>query len=100
MGPVVGSANTNLQFPLGEWHTWRDFATGQLGNWACHTMNIIFKGLKFDSLWADGSGAGTSRTIKLEVEFSGVHAATFPKWEIIRYTFPARGDMPPVTVNW
>ena len=29
-----------------------------------------------------------------------MHQATFPKWEIIRYTFPARGDMPPVTVNW
>ncbi len=83
-----------------EWHTWRDFATGQLGNWACHTMNIIFKGLKFDSLWSESSENGTSRTIKLDVELSGVHQATFPKWEIIRYAFPARGDMPAVTVNW
>jgi hypothetical protein len=83
-----------------EWHTWRDFATGQLGNWACHTMNIIFKGLRFDSLWADSAGPEASRTVKLAVELSGVHQATFPKWEIIRYTFPARGAMPPVTVNW
>jgi hypothetical protein len=83
-----------------EWHTWRDFATGQLGNWGCHTMNIIFKGLRLDSLWADSADPGTSRTIKLEVELSGVHQATFPKWEIIHYAIPARGDLPPVTVHW
>ncbi|MBM4027960.1 MAG: Gfo/Idh/MocA family oxidoreductase [Planctomycetes bacterium] len=83
-----------------QWHTWRDFATGQLGNWACHTMNIIFKGLKIDSLWSASGGKEATRTIKLEVELSGVHAATFPKWEILRYTIPARGDMPPVTVHW
>jgi hypothetical protein len=83
-----------------EWHTWRDFATGQLGNWACHTMNIIFKGLKFDLLWGTADAGPQDRTIRLDVELSGVHAATFPKWEIIRYSIPARGDMPPVTLNW
>jgi hypothetical protein len=83
-----------------EWHTWRDFATGQLGNWACHTMNVIFKGLKFDSLWNATEAGPEGRTIRLDVELSGVHEATFPKWEIIRYAIPARGDLPPVVVNW
>ncbi len=83
-----------------EWHTWRDFATGQLGNWACHTMNVFFKGLKFDSLWDDSDASPPDRTIRLDVELSGVHETTFPKWEMVRYTIPARGAMPPVTVNW
>ena len=82
-----------------EWHTWRDFATGQLGNWACHTMNVFFKGLRIDSLWSQADD-GSGRTIELDVELSGVHEATFPKWEIVRYTVPRRGDMPPVTINW
>ncbi len=82
-----------------EWHSWRDFATGELGNWGCHTMNILFKGLKIDSLW-NASNAPAGRTIRLDVELSGVHEATFPKWEIVRYTIPARGEMPAVTVNW
>ena len=82
-----------------QWHTWRDFATGQLGNWGCHTMNVFFKGLRIDSLWNEPSG-GAARTIGLDVELSGRHQATFPKWEILRYSIPARGDMPPVTVNW
>jgi len=83
-----------------EWHSWRDFATGQLGNWACHTMNVIFKGLKVDTLWAADDVAAEKRLIRLDPEQSGVHQATFPKWEIIRYAIPARGDMPAVTVNW
>lgn len=81
------------------WHTWRDFATGQLGNWACHTMNVFFKGLRFDSLWDETAG-GSARTIELDVELAGVHEATFPKWEIVHYRVPPRGDMPPVTAHW
>lgn len=83
-----------------EWHTWRDFATGQLGNWACHTMNVFFKGLNLDSLWTAAAGEAANRTIRVAVELSGVHRASFPKWEIIRYSVPARGAMPAVTVNW
>ena len=83
-----------------EWHTWRDFATGQLGNWACHTMNVFFKGLRFDSLWDEARAEAADHTIHLDVELSGVHTATFPKWEILHYTVPARGTMPPVTVHW
>jgi len=36
----------------------------------------------------------------LKAEVSGIHKETFPRWEIIRYDFPARGDMPPVRINW
>jgi predicted dehydrogenase len=97
LGPAQGRPYNSR---WAEWHTWRDFATGQLGNWGCHTMNIIFKGLRLDSLWNAAKAGATPPTIRLDVELSGVHQATFPKWEIIHYRFPARGDMPPVTVHW
>jgi hypothetical protein len=80
-----------------QWHTWRDFATGQLGNWGCHTMNVFFKGLQLDTLWRDGGG---DRTVRVDVELSGAHRETFPNWEIIHYRFPARGPLPPVAVHW
>lgn len=83
-----------------EWSTWRDFATGQLGNWASHTMNVVFKGYKIDSLWQGGSQGTESRVIRIEPEVSGVHQHTFPQWEILRYRIPARGDLPAITVNW
>jgi len=81
---------------LSGWHGWRDFGTGNLGNWASHTMNLPFKALRLDTLWNPQYQA----TIKLTPEVSGVHKHSLPKWEIIRYDFPARGDMPPVKINW
>lgn len=84
-----------------KWHGWRDFATGQLGNWASHTMNLAFKALRFDTLWQAGAAAGgKGPTVRLEAEVSSVCRDTFPKWEIIRYDLPARGDMPPARLTW
>jgi hypothetical protein len=82
------------------WHGWRDFGTCQLGNWASHTMNLPFKALKLDTLWKADTSISTRRSVQLQAEVSGFHKATFPKWEIIHYDFPARGDMPPVRINW
>jgi predicted dehydrogenase len=83
-----------------EWSTWRDFATGQLGNWASHTMNLVFKGLKIDTLWQSGPPPTEARTIRIEPEVSGVHPHNFPKWEILRYRIPPRGELPAITMNW
>ena len=82
------------------WHGWRDFGTGQLGNWASHTMNLPFKALRLNTLWNRQSGLSAKHLVRLEPEVSGVHKHTFPKWEIIHYDFPARGDIPPVRINW
>ena len=82
------------------WHGWRDFGTGQLGNWASHTMNLPFKALRLDTLWNRQPGSSAKRLVRLEPEVSGLHKHSFPKWEIIRYDFPARGAMPPVRINW
>jgi len=84
-----------------DWHTWRDFATGQLGNWGCHTMNVFFKGLELDALWQSAPVADENdRLVYVEVASSGLHQGTFPKWEILDYRFPARGKLPPVTIHW
>jgi len=86
------------------WHTWRDFATGNLGNWASHTMNVVFKGLKIDTLWLGRAGQNeqvpTKATISVEAQVSGYHELTFPKTEVIRYDIPARSQMDAVRINW
>ena len=82
---------------LAGWHGWRDFGTGNLGNWASHTMNLPFKALRLDTLW---NRQLADRIVKLTPEVSGVHKHTYPKWEIIHYDFPVRGDMPSVRINW
>jgi hypothetical protein len=83
------------------WHGWRDFATGNLGNWASHTMNVVFKGLKIDALWdAERPLPSADRTIRIKPEVSEIVTEAFPRWEIIRYDIPPRGHLPRVQVNW
>ena len=85
---------------LSGWHGWRDFGTGNLGNWASHTMNLPFKALRLDTLWNQQSDSSAKNLLRLDPKVSGVHKHSLPKWEIIRYDFPKRGDMPPVRINW
>jgi len=80
------------------WHQWRYAGTSQLGNWASHTANLAFMALKIDSLWqADPS---TKPRIRLEAEVQEINRVGFPRWEVVRYEVPARGDLPPVTLTW
>ena len=80
------------------WHNWREFGTQQLGNWAIHSANMAFKGLKIDSLWyADPS---TQPRIRVRADVSEIARHAFPKWEKIHYEIPDREGMPPVTIHW
>lgn len=81
------------------WHAWRDFGTGQLGNWAVHTMNLAFMALDLQSLWAGGRAEGADGLV-VEAEVSETNHLAFPRWEIVRYSVPARGELGPVTITW
>jgi hypothetical protein len=89
-----------------KWHAWRDFATGQLGNWSIHSANLAFKSLDIASLWPRSSDANpggrkpVERVVRVKAEASGFHGGTFPKWERVHFNVPARGALPPVEVQW
>ena len=70
------------------WRGWWDFGTGVLGDIGCHQFSPIFRALKL--------GYPTS----VEACSSGVNSETAPLASIVRYEFPARGDMPPVKLTW
>ncbi len=70
------------------WRGWWDFGTGVLGDIGCHQFVSIFRALKL--------GYPTS----VEACTSGVNSETAPLASIVRYEFPARGDMPPVKLTW
>jgi hypothetical protein len=59
-----------------------------LGDWACHTLDAPF--------WALELGSPTSVT----AEVSEVSDEISPEWAEITYSFPARGQRPPVTLKW
>ncbi|MEX0701127.1 MAG: Gfo/Idh/MocA family oxidoreductase [Planctomycetales bacterium] len=72
-----------------KWRGWLDFGTGALGDMACHTMNLPVWALElFDpvSVAAESSGI--------------VENETWPKWSVIKYEFPARGDHPACPMTW
>jgi predicted dehydrogenase len=71
-----------------KWRGWWDFGTGAIGDMACHNCDAAY--------WALQLG----QPISAEAETSGVNAETAPKWSIVRFEFPKRGKLPPVTLTW
>ena len=73
------------------WRGWFDFGCGALGDMACHIMDPAFWGLRLMD----------AKTYSVELIASeGRNPQTFPVYETVKYSFPARGDMPPVNVYW
>ncbi len=80
------------------WRAWWDFGTGSLGDLGCHIMDPMFWALKLEHpVSVEGN---------ISTYWGGFWKYTEPKNEqyprstIVRYKFPARGDMPAVEVNW
>ena len=70
------------------WRGWQDFGTGALGDMACHTANMPFRALKL--------GYPT----EIEATSSVMNKETYPLKSTIRFEFPARDHLPPVTFWW
>jgi predicted dehydrogenase len=78
------------------WRGWFDFGTGSLGDMACHTVNMPFRALKL----------GFPSTI--EARYSKLHTQgrgrdnkeTYPSATELRFEFPEREGLVPVTFNW
>jgi hypothetical protein len=71
-----------------DWRGWWDFGTGALGDMACHIMDMPY--------WALELGAPAT----IEAQSEGATAEAAPLWSTVTYTFPARGERPPVTMHW
>lgn len=83
-----GGGRRNGVYAQFAWRGWLDFGTGALGDMACHTVNWPFRALKL--------GYPT----EVEAESSGMNQEMYPKNSKIRFEFPAREGMPPVTLWW
>jgi hypothetical protein len=71
------------------WRGFFDFGTGQIGNWGIHTMGPVNLALQL----------GAPVSVEL-IRSEGPSKLTFPDRAVIRFEFPARGGMPPVSVFW
>lgn len=79
------------------WRAWLDFGTGALGDMGCHIMDPAFWALKLK--YPVSVEASHSYDVR-EMWKRWENKETYPRASIVRYKFPARGDMPPVKLTW
>jgi predicted dehydrogenase len=70
------------------WRGWWDFGSGGLGDMGIHNLAPVFSALKL--------GAPAC----VDASSTAVYEETIPLASCVHYHFPARGDMPPVTLHW
>ena len=80
------------------WNAWREFGTGLNGNRGSHSGYMNFYALKIVDLWQAGMPA--KPRIRVSAESSGINWLSFPRWEVVHFKVPARGNLPPVTIHW
>jgi predicted dehydrogenase len=71
------------------WRGWWDFGCGAIGDMACHIMDGPFWALKL----------GPPTSVEL-VKSSKLMPEMAPWASVIKFEFPARGDMPPCSLTW
>ncbi len=72
-----------------KWRGWWDYGCGAIGDMGCHTMDAAF--------WALDLAAPTRVEL---VEIDGGTEWSPAKGAIVKFTFPARGKLPPCTMTW
>jgi len=88
LGPAPNRPYHPCYVPF-RWRGWWDFANGGLGDFFCHYVDLAY--------WALDLKYPTT----VEAEGSQpVHPESCHQWMIVRYEFPARGDLPPVKLTW
>ena len=89
LGPAPARPYHPAYHPYG-WRGWQDFGTGALGAMGCHVMDAAFWALKLSA----------AKTFEVEADSTARNAESYPRSAAVRYRFPARAGMPPVTVHW
>lgn len=96
LGPVRERPYHPAYVPV-SWRGWWDFGTGALGDMGCHIIDHPVWALKL----------GAPDTVEARVTLDGTlgegdrpNFETYPVAAIIYYEFPARGQLPPVTMTW
>jgi predicted dehydrogenase len=87
LGPAPARPYNHVYLPF-VWRGWFDFGTGAIGDMGCYSFDTIFRVLKL--------GPPAS----VEASSTRVLPETFPLASLLRFDFPARGDMPAVRIHW
>jgi hypothetical protein len=82
------------------WRGWRAFGSGIVGDFGCHTGNLMFRALHLEQLWNPSAGQKMPRpVIRVEARPSEVDQEGYPSSLIATVDIPARGTLPPVKLT-
>ncbi|MDO9340397.1 MAG: Gfo/Idh/MocA family oxidoreductase [Bacteroidales bacterium] len=70
------------------WRGWLNFGTGALGDIGCHSLDPVFRALKLQY------------PTSVQAVSTLVNEESYPLASMVRYEFPSRGDLPPVSLLW
>lgn len=87
LGPAPQRPFNHAYLPF-VWRGWTDFGCGALGDMGSYSFDTIFRVLKLEA----PTSVNASSTDRFD--------ETYPVASIVRYDFPARGDMPRVKFSW
>ncbi len=89
LGPAPAHHRYHPTLLPANWRRWWDFGGGTLADMGCHYLDLPFWALNLQHPTRVSPLAG-----------SPVHADGAGDKLVIRYKFPARGTLPPVTLTW
>lgn len=78
----------NKGYVNGDWRSWFDFGNGALGDWGAHIFDTAHQFLDL--------GLPT----EVEPTLEGYSPLIFPQASTLRFSFPKRGELPPVELTW
>ena len=87
LGPAPERPFNHAYLPF-VWRGWVDFGCGALGDMGSYSFDTLFRVMKLEA------------PSSVEASSTDRYAETYPMASIVRYEFPARGDMPPLRFNW
>jgi predicted dehydrogenase len=79
---------------------WYDFGTGALGDMGHYSFSQIFRILKLGIPSSVEASRSQYWTIKDYQWHKEVNRVSYPRASLVRWEFPARGEMPPVALHW
>ena len=82
------------------WRGWRAFGSGIVGDFGCHTGNIMFRALQLEKLWNfPPNQTPKSVIIRFEAKPSEVDEEGYPRAMTAVFEVPARGELPPAKIT-
>jgi predicted dehydrogenase len=94
LGPAPERPYHSAYLP-GAWRSWRAFGSGIVGDFGCHTGNMMFRALRLEQLWDRAAADSTGKVvIRLEAHPAEVDQEGYPTAMRATFELPKRGSMP------